>query len=363
MRAEAASLVLVADDEEPTLEILATVVEDLGHQVLTARDGAEAFRLARDHAPDLIITDFMMPGRNGIELIRAVRADAELAAVPVILISAATPAAAVEATRFFAKPLHLGDLEEEIVRILAGNSPATKDRNLPVQATLAQSTRPEALNWLAHELKSPLSAVRMSVELLRRRMEVIGNDQDQSRVQVILRGLDRMTSLMNSVLDAAALGEGKLALRLAPVNLVQFVDRVVALWRDLHPDFEFVLAKPNEDIELLLDEPRIQEVLENLLSNAVKYGGGGAKRIEVDVRMRGGKAAISVRDFGKGVPAAELPHLFERFHRAAESTGQGHGLGLYIASALAKLHGGTLTVSSQLGQGSAFTLSLPRSRD
>lgn len=363
MRAESASLVLVADDEEPTLEILASVIEDLGHQVLTARDGAEAFRLARDHAPDLIITDFMMPGWNGIELLRAVRADDDLAAIPVILISAATPAAAVEATRFFSKPLHLGDLEEEVERILAGNSHGAKKRNLPVQGTLAQSTRPEALNWLAHELKSPLSAVRMSVELLRRRLEVIGNEQDQSRVQVILRGLDRMTSLMNSVLDAAALGEGKLALRLAQVNLVSFIERVLGLWRDLHPDFEFVLAKPSEDIALMIDEQRIQEILENLLSNAVKYGGHERKRIEIEVRVRGGKVAISVRDFGHGVPAAELPHLFERFHRAADSTGQGHGLGLYIASALAKLHGGTLAVTSQLGHGATFTLSLPRSTD
>lgn len=363
MRAEAASLVLVADDEEPTLEILASVIEDLGHQVLAARDGAEALRLARDHNPDLIITDFMMPGCNGLELIRAVRADADLAAVPVILISAATPAAAVEATRFFAKPLHLGDLEEEVERLLATSSPAAKRRSVPVQGSSAHSTRPEALNWLAHELKSPLSAVRMSVELLRRRLDVIGNDQDQSRVQVILRGLDRMTSLMNSVLDAAALGEGKLALRVAPVNLVEFVERVVALWRDLHPDFEFVLATPGEDIGMMVDELRIQEVLENLLSNAVKYGGREVKRIEVDVGLRGGKAAISVRDFGAGVPAVELPHLFERFHRASESTGQGHGLGLYIAAALAKLHGGTLAVTSQLGQGATFTLTLPRSTD
>lgn len=361
MRAEAASLVIVADDEEPTLEILASVIEDMGHQVLAARDGVEALRLARDHSPDLIITDFMMPGCNGIELIRAVRADADLAAVPVILLSAATPSAAVEATRFLPKPLHLADLEEEVQRLLNGNSRAAKKRSAPVQASLAQSTRPEALNWLAHELKSPLSAVRMSVELLRRRMDIIGNDEDRSRVQVILRGLDRMTGLMNSVLDAAALGEGKLGLRLSRVNLVQFVERVIVLWRDLHPEFQFVLAKPKEDVRMMIDEARIQEVLENLLSNAVKYGGRGDQRIEVEVRVRGGRVTISVRDFGAGVPASELPHLFDRFHRAADSTGQGHGLGLYIASALAKLHGGTLAVSSQLGQGATFTLSLPRS--
>ena len=107
MKAEASSLVLVADDEEPTLEILTAVVKDLGHQVLAARDGEEALRLALHHAPDLIITDFMMPRRTGIELIRAVRAETRLAATPIILISAASPVGAKEATRFFGKPWHL----------------------------------------------------------------------------------------------------------------------------------------------------------------------------------------------------------------------------------------------------------------
>ncbi len=360
MKADAASLVLIADDEEPTLEILTSVIEDLGHHVLAARDGHEALRLARDHRPDLIITDFMMPGCNGVELLRAVRAEAELGAVPVILISAATPATAAEATRFFAKPLHLGDLEEEVVRLLVGTSRTGKQqRSLPVQGPLAHSTRPEALNWLAHELKSPLSAVRMSVELLRRRLDVIGDEQDRSRVQVILRGLDRMTTLTNSVLDAAALGAGKLALRLARVDLIAFVERVLALWRDLHPDFEFVLSAPKDELGITLDASRVQEVLENLLSNAVKYGGCEHKRIEVRIALRGGKVVISVRDFGVGIPAAELPHVFERFHRATDSTGQGHGLGLYIAAALAKLHGGMLAVESEVGQGSTFSLSLP----
>ncbi len=360
MRAEAPSLVLVVDDEEPTLEILSSVIEDLGHHVLAARDGAEALRLARDHGPDLVITDFMMPGCTGIELIRALRGIADLAAVPVILISAAKPSAASEATTFFAKPVHLGELEEEVSRLLANKSAETKHRPLPVQGPLAQSARPEALNWLAHELKSPLSAIRMSVELLRRRLEVIGGEEEQARVQVILRGLDRMTGLMNSVLDAAALGAGKLTLHLAPVDLVQFVARVVMLWRDLHPELQFVISTPKEDVRIMLDESRIQEILENLLSNAVKYGQGAAKRIEIDVAVRGGKAVVAVRDFGAGIPAAELPQLFDRFHRAAESSGQGHGLGLYIAAALAKLHGGTLSVASEVGRGSTFTLALPR---
>lgn len=359
MKAEAASLVLVADDEEPTLEILTSVVKDLGHQVLAARDGEEAFRLALHHVPDLIITDFMMPRRTGIELIRAVRAETSLAATPIILISAASPVGAKEATTFFGKPVPLGDLEETIARLLANRPAGSHERAAPMDGPLSRSTRPEALNWLAHELKSPLSAVRMSAELLRRRIDVIGNEQDQSRVQVILRGLDRMTNLMNSVLDAAAIGEGKLALRLAAVDLVSFVERTITLWRDLHPDFEFALEAPNEMVNMQLDEPRVQQILENLLSNAIKYGGEN-KRVDVLVGSRGGQIVVSVRDYGAGIAAAELPHLFERFHRAAGSGGHGHGLGLFIAAALAKMHGGTLSVSSSLGQGSTFSLSLPR---
>lgn len=354
------SLVLIADDEEPTLEILAEVVSALGHQVLRAHDGEEALTLARSHAPDLVITDFMMPRKSGIDLIRGLRAvNGELASTPTILISAASPRAASEATRFLAKPLRLDQLEDEVTRLLAGKMqrpplPASEAPIVPVDA----GHRPEPLNWVAHELKSPLSAVRMSAELLRRRLELIGDDQDRGRVQVMLRGLDRMTDLINSVLDAAALGEGKVTLRKSRMDVVGFVARVVSLWRDLHPDTEIVLSAPAEPITLSIDESRLQQVLDNLLSNAIKYGGEG-KRVQVEVAPQAGQVAISVRDHGCGIAPDELPHLFERFHRAETANGKGHGLGLYIAAALTKLHGGTLRAKSVPGDGATFSLMLP----
>jgi two-component system, sensor histidine kinase and response regulator len=354
------SLVLIADDEEPTLEILAEVVSALGHQVLRAHDGDEALTLARSHGPDLVITDFMMPRKSGIELIRALHgADGTLSSTPVILISAATPRAANEATRFLSKPLRLDQLEDEIHELLAARpKPQTTAVAETVVAPIDAGKRPEPLNWVAHELKSPLSAVRMSAELLRRRLEIIGDEQDCGRVQVMLRGLDRMTDLINSVLDAAALGEGKVTLRRRRIDIVGFVERVVSLWRDLHPDFEITLTAPKEPLELSFDESRLQQVLDNLLSNAIKYG-VAAKRVDVEVAAQGGQAVISVRDHGRGIAVSELPHLFERFHRAEAADGHGHGLGLYIAAALAKLHGGTLRVKSELGNGATFSLMLP----
>lgn len=352
------SLVLIADDEEPTLEILTEVMSTLGHQVLQAHDGEEALTLARAHGPELIITDFMMPRRTGVELIRALRSEASLRNTPIILISAATPRAAAEATRFLPKPLQLDDLELEVKRLLVQEASRRRAVPQPAHAGLEATRRPEALNWVAHELKSPLSAVRMSAELLRRRLELIGEEQDRARVDVILRGLDRMTTLINSVLDAAALGEGKLALRRARLDLVGFVERVVALWRALHPDFVFAVSARCQEVVVNLDEGRIQQVLENLLSNAVKYGGDD-KRVEIDISVQGGLTVVAVHDRGRGIPAAELPHLFERFHRADDAHGEGHGLGLFIASALAKVHGGALAVKSELGRGTTFSLSLP----
>jgi len=354
------SLVLIADDEEPTLEILAEVVSALGHQVLCAHDGDEALTLARSHGPDLVITDFMMPRKSGIELIRALHgSDGQLSSTPVILISAATPRAAAEATRFLSKPLRLDVLEDEIDKLLA----AKEKRPMPaasetVIAPIDAGKRPEPLNWVAHELKSPLSAVRMSAELLRRRLDVIGDEQDRGRAQVMLRGLDRMTDLINSVLDAAALGEGKVTLRRQRIDVVGFVERVVSLWRDLHPDVQLTLSAPKERIELSIDESRLQQVLDNLLSNAIKYG-AEAKRVEISVGVQAGQVVISVRDHGRGIAAGELPHLFERFHRAEAANGKGHGLGLYIAAALAKLHGGTLRAKSEVGAGATFSLMLP----
>jgi signal transduction histidine kinase len=81
--------------------------------------------------------------------------------------------------------------------------------------------------------------------------------------------------------------------------------------------------------------------------------------VQVELTLSPGLAVVQVRDWGKGIPAAELPNIFDRFHRAESAGGHGHGLGLYIASALARLHGGTLGAHSTLGEGSTFSLRLP----
>lgn len=358
------SLVLIAEDEEAMLEIFAQVVEDLGHRTLRAHNGEEALLLARTERPDLVVSDHMMPRRTGVELLRTLRADPRLGSVPFLLLSAAHPTGLEEADAFLSKPVDLDTFEAAVQQVLHAR-PTPEPRGAAMTAGdraghSSGAVREEMLNWVAHEIKTPLSSARLNAQLLLRKQGERGCAEEKKCSEAILRQLDRMTSLVTSILDAARLSEGKVALRREPGELVAFLQEVVHEWRELQPQVSFTLKGVEERVELSFDAERVRYVLNNLLSNAVKYG-GAQRRVEVTLSLAPGLVNIQVRDWGVGIPASELPNIFNRFHRADGAGGQGHGLGLYIAGALARLHGGSLTAQSELGQGSTFSFRLPRS--
>ena len=355
-------VVLVVDDEEALLEVFASVVTDLGHTVVCAHAGDEALGLAQAHQPDLIISDHMMPGLTGVELLRSVRKDERLASTPFILVSAALPQGADEANAYLAKPVSLETFERVVQEGLL-SSQERPERPVGMPLTQAPETalnlaRAEMMSWVAHEIKTPISSARLNVELMLRHLSGDAADAQRRRGTVVLQQLDRMATLVSSVLEASQLSDGRLKLQREPCELKSFLQGVVRYWRDTRPEVEFILELPSEALTIQADPERIRQILNNLVSNAVKYGGTSA-RVILTMELSPGRAAISVTDHGQGMDASELPRIFDRFHRAEGSTGQGHGLGLYIASALAQLHGGSLQVRSQRGEGSTFTLSLP----
>jgi signal transduction histidine kinase len=353
------SLVLIAEDEEAMLEIFAQVVEDLGHRTLRASNGEEALMLARTEPPDLVVSDHMMPRRTGVELLRALRADERLKTVPFLLLSAARPRGMEEADVFLSKPVELDTFEEAVQRVINAHPAKAPEALSPPRTERATATaREEMLNWVAHEIKTPLSSARLNAQLLLRKLGETGASEETQRTESILRQLDRMNGLVTSILDAARLSEGKVALKRESGDLAAFLVDVVHDWRELQPQVDFTLRGADERLELSFDSERVRYILNNLLSNAVKYG-GESRRVDVVLSPTPGLALVQVRDWGQGIPASELPNIFERFHRAELAQGQGHGLGLYIAAALARLHGGSLAAQSALGEGSTFTLRLP----
>ena len=360
------SKVLVAEDEAALLEIYAELVAGLGHECVKAHDGNEALDLARQHRPDLVVTDYMMPGLTGVDVIRALRTDPTMAGVPAILLSAGRPppAAQREASLFLKKPLTLESFEravEETLKTVEGRTTEAGEAQGRSAATDVHLLREEMLSWVSHEIKSPLSSAMMAAQLAMRDLRAGPVDRAslEQRVAQIMRQLARMDELATSMLDAAQLQDGKLRLDVEDIQVSSWLREIVAFWQELHPGHEIALLEA-PDVVLRGDRERLRQVIDNLTSNAIKYG-KPSKRVEVTARATDDGLVIAVRDFGQGIPPSEVATIFDRFHRVAGQGGSGHGLGLYIAAALARLHGGSIGVASDVGAGSTFTLTLPRS--
>lgn len=357
------AVVLIAEDEVAMLEICADIVEELGHRTLRAHDGEEALLLARTEAPDLVISDHMMPRLTGMQLLRAMRSDPALGAIPFLLFSAARPQDLEEATAFLAKPVDVGTFEAAVRKLLGPPQDAAhqNERRRPDRRRDSDALREEMFNWLAHEIKTPLGAARMTAQLLERRLGEAQSQLERNLSTRVIHQLDRIQTLITSILDAARLSESKMELQPSRDDLSGFLRQLVGDWRELQPQATFTLAGAHDRLEVSFDAERLRQVLNNLLANAVKYG-GEAPRVQVTLSSSTGNAVVDVQDWGQGIAASKLPTIFERFNRADTNNGRGHGLGLFIAAALARLHGGTLAVRSELGKGSTFTLRLPLAR-
>lgn len=334
------SLVLVADDEPAVLEVLSQVVEDLGHDVLRARDGEEALGLARARRPQLVVTDHMMPRLSGVELCRRLRQEAQLKDVPIILLSAVLPQGAPEASAFLHKPFEITDFESVIRQSLAAAPrPEPVDVGSPVEV-LGQ--------WVAQTLQGPLEAARAQL----RQLESVPA-ADRVALASLDAQLQAMEALGRNLKDVARLAAGGLALQSVETDLAQHLLGAVTAWRAHAP---VTLVAPAEPVSVRFDPERIRQVFDVLLANAVKQDGG---RGEVTVEMQASRSLVTVqvKDKGPGFPEEEVPRLFAPFQTGPAGAA---GLGFYVASELARLHGGALSAVSRPGHGSTFSLLLPR---
>lgn len=228
------------------------------------------------------------------------------------------------------------------------------------EAQAALRVREEFMSIASHELKTPLTPLKLTLYSMERRL-VQGQPVELSSVMKSKRQVERLAGLVNDLLDVSRLELGRLSLQPAPLEVGHLVAEVVDQFRHAF-ERPFSLTVPSERVWVQGDRDRLEQVLVNLLENAHKYSPTG-EPISVEVESMPGEARIHVRDRGIGIPAPDQTRLFQRFYRAANSSHRhfgGLGLGLFISHSIARLHGGSLSLSSSEGQGSTFSLGLPR---
>lgn len=213
---------------------------------------------------------------------------------------------------------------------------------------------------IAHDLRSPVTRMRGMSEMV---LAGGGSREEmEEALGMIIEECDRLLGLVNTLLDISEAEAGLNALDYSDVDLGSLMTQAADLFRSVAEARSVDLVVPSfPPVRIPGDTRKIQRILANLVDNAIKYSPAGGK-VELILELDGDAAVIHVRDAGPGIPPADLPHIFTRFYRGDQSRSlQGNGLGLSLAQAFAKAHGGGITVKSGTA-GSTFTVHLPRTR-
>ena len=220
----------------------------------------------------------------------------------------------------------------------------------------------DLLSMVSHELRTPLATIKGYATMLVDYDEKLTSDEKTQSLVSIEKATNRLTYLVNQLLDMSRADAGLLELEMEPANPVTLIQQAVAEARLRAPDHRFEVDVPAEGLPLVrMDIDRIRQVLDNLLDNAVKYAENG-KGVAVSARQHDGDIIFSVTDYGPGIPEQELERVFDRMYRIEQIAGpsvKGLGLGLSICKALVEAHKGRIWAESQPGEGSRFIFTLP----
>jgi len=378
-------MVLLIDDQPMVGELIRRMLEP-EHDIALhyCSDPLMALEHAAEIRPTVILQDLVMPGFDGIEMLKRFRARNDTVHTPIVVLSSKEEAM-VKSEAFAAGAndylVKLPDRIELLARIRyhsnaylthlqrdAAMRALRESQQLLLQTNTALLETNKQLNQFvgiaAHDLRNPLTAViGFARLLLRPGQDVPPTPQQERFISNIQGSAEFMLRLVNDLLDVSRIEAGELHLERQPTNFAALVEANLTLHR-LHAEekqIEISFSVEPETPLLNIDTDKMEQVLNNLLSNALKFSQPQTE-IRVELKRIDNCVHLSVADEGPGIPAAELDNLFRPFGRTSVKTTHGEkstGLGLVIVKKIVDGHGGQITVESTPGQGSTFTVVLP----
>ena len=372
------STILVADDDQPNVRLVESILKSNGYAVLRAYDGDEALRKVAEERPDLLLLDVMMPNLSGFEVCRRLREHHETRLLPVIMITALN---ALEdkvqgldlgADDFLSKPINRTELlakVRSILRVRALQEEVERQKKelegANSELLVIQRFKESMTQMVVHDLKNPLAAIMGNIQLMQLQRAQMTPTRLGELLQRTHDSARQMARMIQNILEVAKLEENKMPLRRQPVHLARIVAEQSAelLSLSARDGIRLESAVPEDLPAVDADAELVGRILANLLSNAFKHTPSGG-RIVIGARDEGGDIVMTVSDDGEGIPEDLQPHIFEKFV-AGESDDRRRrtydsGLGLTFCRLAVQAHGGRIWVKSRPGEGTTVHIALPR---
>ncbi|MBK1441390.1 PAS domain S-box protein [Parapedobacter sp. ISTM3] len=250
------------------------------------------------------------------------------------------------------------DHESLVVSIAAQAAIALDNAKLYEEVKALNDKKNEFIGLASHELKTPLTSVNAYLQILER---LPLDDQSKQFIQKALRQMKKLITLVNDLLDISKIEAGKLELKMATFDLKKLMEETIELIAHTNEKYRIVFDTTVDSCIIYSDYLRVEQVVTNLLTNAIKYS-PDADEVRVSLNCTEDEIKVGVQDFGRGIPAAKLQHIFSRFYRVddiTQHTTSGLGIGLYLCDEIVSRLNGRLWAESEVGYGSTFWFTLP----
>ncbi|MCC7450153.1 MAG: response regulator [Anaerolineae bacterium] len=370
--------ILIVDDEPRNIRLVENILYAEPYDLITARSGPEALEAVAKAAPDIVLLDIMMRSMSGFEVCRQIKSSPQHRMIPVVMVTALSDvndrveAMEAGADDFLSKPI---DAAELIVRVRS----LLRIRQLNQEVAWATTQRLRYMAGIAHDIRSPLNALELSMELLAARLPK--DERLTALWSNITSCVDQIRMLSNDVMKYYQMEAGQFQLTYSRSRMADIVEAATSVALPLANEKGIVfLSGPIPDMVVEVDRGTIIQVLLNLLTNAIKYTDSGGQ-VELNLydlsqssyalpaqhyppmlTLPNSGLIAEIVDTGRGIAAEDFHRIFTEFDRITTSDEDmdGVGLGLAVSQRLVRLHGGEIWFTSLLGQGSTFAFYLPR---
>ncbi len=364
--------IMVVDDVMSNVLLLKVLLSNEDYKVITANFGRQALELVRTLSPDLILLDVMMPDLSGFEVAQYLKSDPITADIPIIFLTALNSTQDivkgfnVGASDFVSKPFNK---EELLIRVMHQISLIAAKRIILKKTEELQNTilgRDKLYSVIAHDLRSPMSAVKMVLNLLAVSLskELIGNEmsdmivQANEQVEEIFSLLDNLLKWTKSQTGRLNVVRQKFIINESVMGMADIFNMVASSKK-----IKLVIKENSSDgkLEVYADIDMVKTILRNLISNAIKFSKEGTS-IEIFYSHIDGYAVINVQDHGCGISKEDQTKLFNtktHYSKYGTRNEEGSGLGLLLCKDFAEKNGGNLWLDSTEGVGSIFSFSVP----